>query len=354
MIEHTKTIIESTDDISQLVGQNLMIHKSSVFPFADSDEFLAELLKHNHNNSKLISIGTSTPELLIACDKAGIEVAETLGKTAFTNSIEEILNSISSGDIVYIQNPHKLSGANFSLSDLKSIVEKNKEGLNIIDEYYFDFFGISSIPLLTLCDNLVIIRSFAAPFGIYSSDAGFALASSKMIRHFKENFQLRKITNILRKTILATLTNNDILQERLKEIHEESLRITKALTALGVQCRITATDFLLLRVASVKDVGNYLRSLKIEVDNLDGYPKMQKYIRFRIESKFSNDRFINAFEKMPQEFYKLKTADLQKTTLRKSAEKNQLSLDDILNEKIAERSTSKVNIEEKHLFKIMD
>ena len=354
MKEHTKTITESTDDISQLVGQNLMIHKNSVFPFADIDEFLAELLQHNHKDSKLISIGAATPELLIACDKAGIEVSEILGKTAFTNSMDEILDSITSGDIIYLQNPHKLSGANFSLSDLKLIVENNKNGLNIIDEYYYDFFGISSMPLLTLCENLVIIRSFAAPFGIYSSDAGFALASPNMIRIFKEQFQLRKITNILRKTILATLSNNDILRERLKEIHEESLRITKALTALGIQCRITATDFLLLRVASVKDVGNYLRKLKIEVDNLDGYPKMQKYIRFRIESKFSNDRFIDAFEKMPQEFYKLKSVDLQQTTLRKPAEKNQLSLDELLNQKIAERSSNKINIEEKHLFKIMD
>ena len=355
---YTQTLKETNDDISQLVAQKLMISKNSVYPFTEMTEFLTELLaNYDCDGVNLISIGSATPDIAIAADRANIEMEEVIGKSAFSYSLTLALEKIQNGDIVYIANPNKLNGANFSLSGLKTIIEKNYNGLIIIDEYYFDFFGISGLPLIDLNSNVIVLRSFTAPFGIYSSDAGYAVASPERISKCNELLDMRKISNILRKTILATMVNDEVLQERLHEIHEESLRLTKELTALGVQCRISATDFLLLRVASPKDAGNYLTSQKIEIENLEGYPKMEKYIRYRIASYFSNNKLISAFENMPDNYYVMKSIDRDKSTFHKpntSSTTTRTSVDDILNAKIKERSTSAVPVEEKHLFKIMD
>lgn len=355
---YTKTLHESNDDIAQLVAQNHRLSKNVIFPFIDSRDFLSDLFtQHECDGVNLVSIGIATSDLAIAADKANMHIKELTGKNPFAYSLEMVLEKITNGDIVYLANPNKISGANFSLTGLKKIAEKNNHGLIIIDEYYFDFYGITGLSLIEDYENIVILRSFTAAFGIYSSDAGYAVSSKRIIQRCKEMTSQRYISTILRKTILATMSNEDALEERLHEIREEALRLTKKLTSLGLQCRMTATDFLLLRVASPKDVGNFLMKNKIEVENLSGYPKMNHYIRLRIESFFSNDRLIKAFERMPESFYKIESVERRSITLRRpageKAESNSL-VEDLLKGKIKERSTTTTETNSKHLFKIAD
>ena len=355
---YTQTNQKSNDDIALLVAQNISVSKNQIFPFADAREFLTELFQqHDCDNNQIISIGAVTPDLAIAVDKANMSIQETSQRNPFSYNIDHTLDSFRNGDIVYISNPNKITGANFSLSALKTIATKNSEGIVLIDEYYFDYFGISAISLINEFENIIVLRSFTAAFGIYSSDAGYAVSSLQIINQLHTSTPLKQISTILRKTILATSVNKEATNNRLKEIHDEALRITTALTALGIQCRITATDFLLIRVASPKDVGNYLKSNKVDIENLSGYPEMENYIRYRIESFFTNERIIKAFEEMPHEYYKMKSAEKRSITLRRphgeiaESEKN---IENLLQGKIKERSTTPQTINSKHLFKIAD
>ncbi len=344
---YTTTLHESNDDIAQLVAQSHRLSKNSIFPFADCREFLTELfIQHDCEGIHLLSVGTATPDIAIAADKANMSIKEIQGKNPFSYSVETILKQITNGDIVYLANPNKITGANFSLTGRKKIAESNPDGLIIIDEYYFDFYGITGLTLINEFENVLILRSFTAAFGIYSSEAGYALSTLKIIQRCKEMAPLRQISTILRKTILATMSNEDASQGRIHDIREEALRLTEALTSIGLQCRITATDFLLIRVASTKDVGNFLMKNKVSVDNISGYPEMKNYIRFRIESFLSNDRLIKAFDSMPNSLFQMKTIEKRKITLRRplgenvETQKSHDKVDALLNGKIKERSHS--------------
>jgi len=196
------------------------------------------------------------------------------------------------------------------------------------------FYKISGFPLLDLLTNVVIFRSFTAAFGISSSEAGYILANPETINVIKDSCLLKPISSTVRKTIIATLTNEEALSSRLHQVHEESLRLATALSRLKVQCRITATDFLLLRVADPKSVGNFLARYKAPVDNLDGYPQLENYLRYRIQSLFSNDQLLEAFKKMPVDYYRMKSTDRQAVTLRRRPDSSE--------EQAAERDISDV------------
>ncbi len=355
---YTNTLRESSDDIAQLVAQSHQVSKNIIFPFADNRAFLTQLFtQHECDDVSLIAVGVATPDVAIAADKANISLTECVGNNPFNYSLEFVLRKIKNGDIVYLANPHKISGANFSLTGLRKIVEKNRDGLTIIDEYYFDFFGITGLKLLENFDNVVILRSFTASFGIYSSDAGYAIASKQIVSTCKEWPLQKKISTILRKTILATMSNIDVSEERLHEIREEALRINKSLAQIGVQCRITATDFLLIRVTSPKDVGNFLKTNKVDVENLSGYPSMKYYIRYRIESYFSNDRLIKSFNKMSSEFYAIQKPEKRSITLRRphgESVERQITAEELLVAKVKERSEPIPKINSKHLFSIVE
>lgn len=309
-------------EIRQIIARTLMVDKTKIMPFADSNEFTSELFKLLDTGSqRLLNIGHLAVETAIAADKAQLEVIELLGKSPFSTNISTLIdNQTKEDDIIYLTNPCKITGSNYSLADIEKVAKAVPRGTVIVDEFYFDFFGISALPLIDIFTNVIILRSFTAPFGVYSSDAGYAITGKEMTAKIKCNLMLKNISSILRKTILATLLSEDAMTSRLQEIHDESLRISTALSKLGIQSRITATDFLLIRVASPKDVGNSISANKITLENLDGYPMMKGYIKYRIESYFTNDRLINSFRKMQPSYYKLTAPDHRTVTIRNGSQ----------------------------------
>jgi hypothetical protein len=55
----------------------------------------------------------------------------------------------------------------------------------------------------------------------------------------------------------------------------------------------------------------------VQVENLDGYPELKNYIRYEIQSELSNDFMINAFQRMPEEYYRMDNLDRRLIKLRK-------------------------------------
>ena len=58
---------------------------------------------------------------------------------------------------------------------------------------------------------------------------------------------------------------------------------------------------------------------KVDIENISGYTNMDHYVRFRIESFFSNERMLSAFEKMPEDYYKMKSFEKMSVTLNEES-----------------------------------
>ena len=316
----SKTITSlGVDDLTALVARKMMAARTTILLFGDFTVFLAELLKTFYKpGSRLVAGGHVTAEIDLAAERAEIELIEALGPCSFSSDPESVLAAVGSPrDLIYVANPNRVTGANLCLSDLDRLARAIPQGALFIDEYYFDYFGISGFPLLDLLTNVVVFRSFTASFGISSSDAGFIQANPETINLIRDSLPAKPFSSTVRKTIFATLANDEALSSHVREVHEESLRLATALSRLRVQCRITAADFLLLRVADPKRVGDFLARYRTPVDNLGCYPQLENYLRYRIQSPYSNDRLIEAFKKMPADYYRMKSVDRRAVTLRR-------------------------------------
>jgi hypothetical protein len=56
------------------------------------------------------------------------------------------------------------------------------------------------------------------------------------------------------------------------------------------------------------------------LENLDGYSMMKGYLKYRIESYFTNDRLIGAFKKMPSSYYKVTNFERKPITISKTGQ----------------------------------
>jgi histidinol-phosphate/aromatic aminotransferase/cobyric acid decarboxylase-like protein len=312
----------TSDRLEQLVGNlshKLQVRPEMVLPFAGFDEIMPKLFAVCRSyQEKLLVAGHLSPEVAIAADKCSLKPLEIFGSTPFGSCTNAVLAAVDRPDrIIYVANPNRISGANLGLKDLDRLAEAVPHGMLIVDEHYFDFYGISAAPLLAERTNVAILRSFTASFGITSADSGYVVAPAEIIEHLRAEPDMREISTIVYRTMMTTQDNESLLAKRLTELHDESLRLATALTRLGFQARITSADFLLLRVADPTSVGNFLARYRIPIENLDGYPHLQKYMRYRIQSHLSNDGFLEACSKMPAEYFKLATAEHRPITLRK-------------------------------------
>jgi histidinol-phosphate aminotransferase len=313
---------QQVSDLTRTLGRRLMVTPESIYPFMDFDDLMPELFTLlAQNTDNIIGGGHLSPDALIAADRANLRVHETLGVSPFALDCDTIASAVSSPrDIIYIANPNRTTGANVGLSDLRHLVEQIPEGILIVDEYYYDYYGITAVPLLMQYSNVVILRSFTASFGIGSAEAGFVVASPTIIEHLAERFSTRAVTTTKYKVLATALDNDQALGTRLRMLHDEMLRVSTVLTRLGIQNRITAADFLLLRVADVTSTGNYLAKLHIPFDNLDGYPQLKGYLRYRVQSEMNNDQLIHAISKMPLDYYRIAGVDARITTLKRVGE----------------------------------
>lgn len=312
------------DDLAGAAARMSGVSSERVFPYGDLAEFLEEFLRMMcRPTCTLVCAGLVTPEIAVAADKADLKLTEIAGDSPFTVDLETVLSAVScEHDVVYVANPNRVSGACLTAKNLSRLAEAVPQGYLIVDESLFDYSGITGLSLLEDFSNTIILRSFTAPFGIYSSDAGFGIAGKLLVTAMNDSINLQSVSRSMRQTIVAAIQSGDASVLRHQEIHDESLRLAVALTHLGVQCRLAATDFLLLRVASPKDAGNFLVANKVPVENLDGYPGMKNYLRYRLSSRELNDRLLETFNRMPVHYVKMPGFDRRAVSLhrRKAAE----------------------------------
>jgi hypothetical protein len=79
-------------------------------------------------------------------------------------------------------------------------------------------------------------------------------------------------------------------------------------------------------VASPARIIDFLARYELTLDNLDGYPLLEHYVRYRIHSAQFNDRLISGFRKMPREFYALSATDHTPRRLRRPGESHQAAV----------------------------
>lgn len=310
------------DDLRSLISPKVRVSQKMIMPFTELCSVMVELLKLSyHSGSRLISDGLAAPEIEMAAHRAEIEHVPAVAPSPFAGDTGSLLQAIGSkNDILYVSNPGRTTGSSFSLDELKDLARAVPSGLLIVDEHYYDYFGISSLPLLELFDNVVVIRSFTASFGVYSSDAGFLVTDFERIEQLKPMLRGEKISLTVRKTILATLVNDEAMASRLHEVHEESLRLAIALTSLGIQVRITATDFILIRVADPQAVSQHLNRRRVPMEHLVAYPRLKEYLRYRIQSPISNDRFLYELKKVAPESLKVTSLDRSRIRIQRQGE----------------------------------
>ena len=168
-----------SSDLTAIVARSVMARKSMVMPYADFTDMVCELLMlFASPEAHLVAAGPIPSQTAQAADRAGMELIEQSGHSPFVGEAATVIAGLQSKhDIIYVGNPNRITGANFSLSDIEELTAAVPNGLLILDEYYYDYFGITGYPLVDMSRNVVILRSFTAAYPRRNTEAGYIITS---------------------------------------------------------------------------------------------------------------------------------------------------------------------------------
>lgn len=314
--------VRSTD-LTAIVARSVMARKSMVMPYADFTDMVCELLMlFASPEARLVAAGPVPAQVAQAADRAAMELIEQSGHSPFVGDASAVIAGLNSKhDVVYVGNPNRITGASFSLSQIEQLADAVPNGLLILDEYYYDYYGITGYPLVDMSRNVVILRSFTAAYPRRNTEAGYLITSPNLLGEIQRSCDGRGLSQADRRFIVDSMINHEETTGRLYQLHQESLRLSTRLTRMGAQCRICASDFLLMRVAEPTAILEALAPYKLPLQGLAMYPRLRKYLRYEVQDRAINDNLLQAISSLPKELLQAEGVDRQIVQLNRPGEK---------------------------------
>ncbi len=119
---------------------------------------------------------------------AGAELVELDYRPAMLAfPLEELLQQITPATrAILIGNPNNPTGTGINLQGIRQILRKATGAAVLIDEAYYEFCGISALPLLDEYPNLFVSRTFSKTYGMAAMRCGCLFSQAANMAHIKK------------------------------------------------------------------------------------------------------------------------------------------------------------------------
>lgn len=175
--------------------------------------------------------------------------------------------------LTFLCNPNAPSGTLVGPGEIEKLARSAK-GILVVDEAYADFAeneGASSIPLIGLLPNLIVLRTFSKSFSLAGMRIGLAFAGEEIIAGMmkvKDSYNLNRLSMI---AATAALQDMAWMQRNVRRIQRSRKKLSNGLRRLGYDVYPSHANFILARKRdkSLKTVYEELKRRKILVRYFD-------------------------------------------------------------------------------------
>jgi histidinol-phosphate aminotransferase len=159
--------------------------------------------------------------------------------------LEELLDQIApTTRAVIIANPGNPTGTGTTLAGIERILKRASHAAVLIDEAYFEFCGVTALPLIERSPNLFVSRTFSKVFGMAAMRLGCLFSHPVNVAY------LRKAQSPYSVNMLAALAVQEAVRDRRYVEHY----VTEVLAARELLC----VGLEKLRIAYVPSSANFV------------------------------------------------------------------------------------------------
>ncbi len=183
--------------------------------------------------------------------------------------------------VIYLANPGNPTGTTYSEEQIRTILDVSN-ALVIVDEAYFEFWGISSLLLIKDYPNLIITRSFSKAFGLAGLRCGYLITDPRNVHSIEKTRNGKNINALAQLASEAALEDLAYIKEQIQRMHKTKEWFVNTMRTKGLIVDSTVANFVLLKVNCPDEVEKILTNSNILIRNRSRFPQLDGYLRITI------------------------------------------------------------------------
>ncbi len=163
--------------------------------------------------------------------------------------LEELLGAITSETrAILISNPNNPTGTAADLATIEQILQRAPNAAVLIDEAYFEFCGITALPLIERYANLFVSRTFSKAYGMAAMRFGCLFSDARNIAFARKAQSPYSVNSLAAVAARAAVDDPDYVANYVREVLTAREWIYTELERLGVPFYRSAGNFVLLQL----------------------------------------------------------------------------------------------------------
>ena len=219
-------------------------------------------------------------------------------KEDFTVPVEQMQGSQG----VVIANPNAPTGIELPQSELRQILEANRDVVVIVDEAYVDFGGESALPLIREYPNLLVVQTCSKSRALAGLRVGFAFGDANLIQALncvKNSFNSYTLDRLALVGATAAVEDQAYFDAQRHKVMATRERTTEELQTMGFRVLPSKANFIFIAHPTVpaQQLFAGLREKGVLVRYFN-QPRIDNYLRVSIGTDQEMDAFLAAMKEL--------------------------------------------------------
>jgi len=222
------------------------------------------------------------------------EIAYTPEDLAFP--VDEFLAAIRPGTrAILIANPNNPTGTGIGVDGVKRILDAAPHAAVLIDEAYYEFCGVTALPLLRQYPNLFVSRTFSKVYGMAAMRCGCLFSRVGNVRWMHKAQSPYSVNMLAALAARAAVQDREYVANYVAEVLAAREMVNEGFRRLGIPFYASQANFVLFRAGdraiSIRDAlherGVLVRDRSYEIPGC---------VRVTIGNRAQIERFLSELE----------------------------------------------------------
>jgi histidinol-phosphate aminotransferase len=161
--------------------------------------------------------------------------------------LEELLEAINPRTrLVMVANPNNPTGGAIGLAEIERILQRAENAAVLIDEAYFEFYGVTALSLLPSYPNLFVSRTFSKAFGLAGLRVGCLLSQAENVAIMRKGQSPYSVNSLGILCASEAIEDQDYVRSYVREVLEAREILLGRLRDLGLRYYPTHANFVLV------------------------------------------------------------------------------------------------------------
>ncbi len=195
--------------------------------------------------------------------------------------------------VIFLASPNNPTGDLIELETVRQVAAST-DALVVVDECYYEFAGVSALPLVRELPNVLILRSLSKSFALAGLRVGYAIGHAEVIAMLARADQTFSVNVAAQEAAVAALRALDYYRPLFAETIQLREHLTQRLAELGFRVLPSRANILLADYSALTDrnLAGCLLDRQIHVADFHHRGEIQRCLRITVGDRAMNERLL--------------------------------------------------------------